>query len=594
MSSAAAEFSSPGLAEPVKVAARPPRYWPAIALVAAYWLGRLIVPLVIPGGFAHVFYLFWSPIFLGLLFLIWLLGLSRLAWTDRWWAGVCLLWGGVSAALLVDGSMRFGVYMYGLPVAITVMVLGLWLGRLEGTWWRRLLLAGLCVLAWSYYSLLRMDGVSGAFEPEFSWRWQPTAEQQFLANLPPAAKETPAIDELVATAADWPGFRGASRDGILHGVKLDRDWQAHPPKELWRRRVGPGWSSFAVIGNYAFTQEQRGKNEAVVCFDIRTGKEIWAHLDEARFEEPVGGAGPRATPTFDDGKLYTLGGSGRLNCLEAATGKPVWTRDMAADASAKPPAWGFSSSPLIHGGIVTVWAGGADGKSVMAYDAQTGKPKWSGGKGTHSYSSMHLATIGGREHLLSVSEFGVQAFDPADGSLLWEHEWQEGGVFRCIQPMIVGDSQVLIGTGMSVGTRALTIEESKGWTATEAWTSKAFKPYFNDAVQHEGHAYGFDDQIFACIDVATGERRWKKGRYGSGQVLLIADSGLLLITTELTGEVVLVEANPDEHVELGKFKALTGKTWNHPVITGNKLLVRNDEEMACFELALEEAGQEPQ
>jgi outer membrane protein assembly factor BamB len=156
-----------------------------------------------------------------------------------------------------------------------------------------------------------------------------------------------------------------------------------------------------------------------------------------------------------------------------------------------------------------------------------------------------------------------------------------------IQPLIVGDSQVLIGTGMSVGTRALTIEETKGWNATEAWTTKAFKPYFNDAVQHEGHAYGYDDQIFACIDLATGERRWKKGRYGCGQVVLVADSGLLVVVTEKTGEVVLLEANPNEHVELGKFPALTGKTWNHPVIAGNKLLVRNGEEMACFELKLE-------
>ena len=368
--------------------------------------------------------------------------------------------------------MRMGMLMYALPVAITAAVVWLVVMRGGSNWFVRGGLATLAVLSWGYYALLRVDGIDGNLAAEQSWRWEPTAEEEYLLELtnvstspeaaagdaaPAPSSEPPEgapVEALVATAADWPGFRGAKRDGILHGVKLDRDWNAHPPKEVWRRRVGPGWSSFAVVGDRAFTQEQRGDQEAVVCLDLKTGSEIWKHQDEARFEEVVAGAGPRATPTFDQGKIYSLGGSGRLNCLDAATGKRIWTQDMAADAKAKPPMWGFSSSPLVAQGIVTVFAGGADGKSTLGYDAETGDLKWSGGKGKHSYSSPHLASWSGSEQVLLISDFGLEAFDPASGKILWEHDWFQQEMFRVVQPLIVGD-QVLIGTGMGVGTRSV-------------------------------------------------------------------------------------------------------------------------------------------
>jgi outer membrane protein assembly factor BamB len=597
-------------APPAKPAApvRTPRLWPALVIVLAYWIGWVVVTYVIDHPFAQFMYYFYGPMAVVLAMLVWWLGFGRQTWLDTLWGIGCIAAYGGMATVLGHPSMRFGMLMYALPVAITATVVWLVIMRGTSSWLVRGGLAVVCLLTWGYYTLLRVDGINGNLAAAKSWRWEPTAEDEYLLQLTSvstgsanptapagtdaAAESTERVEttpaaELVATSADWPGFRGPQRDGVLHGVKLDRDWNAHPPKELWRRRVGPGWSSFAVIGDRAFTQEQRADQEAVVCFDVKTGREIWAHQDKARFEEVVAGAGPRSTPTFDQGKLYTLGGSGRLNCLDATTGKVVWTHDMAADAAAKPPAWGFSSSPLVAHGIVTVFAGGPNGKSTLGYDVATGKIKWSGGKGKHSYSSPHLASWSGSDQVLVISDFGLEAFDPESGKVLWEHDWIQQEMFRVVQPLIAGD-EVLVGTGMGVGTRALKVEGGGGsWQVEEAWTSKELKPYFNDAVERAGFAYGFDGPIFTCIDLATGKKQWKQGRYGHGQVLLVADSGLLVVVTEEAGDIVLLEANPDKHVELARVKALGGKTWNHPVITGDKLLVRNGEEMACFELALE-------
>lgn len=569
------------------LAEKRPRLWPAIALAAAYWIGRAILTVFFPGTFSLFLYLFWSPMVLGVAILLWLLILSRMTWADRGWSALWLIGGGLAASALADKTMQFGMLMYALPVAVTALAVWMLASRPHGGWLNRLALAIVLVAAWGYFTMIRMDGIDGALTPEFSWRWDETAEQRFLAKQAKASNSKPI--ELITTDHDWPAFRGPERDGVVRGIQISNDWDAHPPRELWRKLVGPNWSSIAVIGDYGFTQEQRGDDEAVVCFEIKTGKEVWAHQAPARFWEVVAGAGPRATPTFDNGKLYAQGASGRLDCLDAATGKPLWTQDIAKDANTKPPQWGFSGSPLLVQGVVITYAGGKGGKTLLAYDAETGEPRWQAGEGTHSYSSPHPWTSNGEEQVLLVSDFGLQSFDPANGKVLWENKWFLEGMFRVVQPLITDDSSILVGTGMGNGTRQVKVHPASDgkWTVEEGWTSKDIKPYFNDYVQHDGHLYGFDGDIFTCIDLETGERTWKKGRYGNGQALLVADSGLLLIVTENTGELVLLEANPDEHIELAKLKALSGKTWNHPVLTGNKLLVRNGEEMACYELAIE-------
>jgi outer membrane protein assembly factor BamB len=612
-----------------------PRLWPALALVTAYWLAWAIMTVFFPATFSQFLVLFWSPFVLSAGILVWWLFFSRQPLPDRLWGIGCLIVVGIAVKYLVHSSMGMGLIMYATPVAITAVILTLAFMRVavgreanHGRWARWLALAAASVLAWGYFTLIRVDGVTGNLQAERSWRWSPTAEDKFLAERRSQAgtkssdetdqSAAPASVELVATAADSPEFRGANRDGHLRNVDLNADWTAQPPTELWRKRVGPGWSSFAVVGHHVYTQEQRGEAEAVICLHLATGEEIWSHEDKRRFYEVVAGAGPRATPTFHQGKVYSLGGGGVLNCLDAATGKVVWTRDIAADAGTKPPQWGFSSSPLVAHGIVTVFAGSNpdttaktdtdvfaalrtdtsdkkeeatnDGKKpkkkigLLAYDALSGEPRWAAGRGAHSYSSPQILKVAGQEQLLMVSDYGLEAFDPASGRLIWDHEWNLKEMFRVCQPHVVGDSQVLIGTPMTEGTRLLTVaKEGDAWSVKEEWTSKDLKPYFNDFVRLGNYLYGLDGDILVCIDLATGKKKWKKGRYGHGQVLLIGNQGRMLVISD-KGEAILTEVSPEGLVERGKFQAINGKTWNHPVIAVGKLLVRNGEQMACFDL----------
>ena len=576
------------------VLARQPRLWPPLVLVVLYWTGWAVTNFGLSGTFTQFLYLFWTPLLLALLTIAWWLTFSRLPWLDRLWGIGCLVGGAGLAVLLGHKTMAeppvpIGMLMYAMPVAITAMIVWLAISPPRQTTLVRLGLVVASLVAWGYFTLVRIDGINGSFAAERSWRWESTPEDRYLASLPAASARPEALSLPEISASDWPEFRGAARDGVLRGVKLESDWQAHPPKLLWRRNVGPGWSSFATVGDIAFTQEQRGEQEAIVCFDVATGEEHWAFAEKARFYEVVAGAGPRATPTLSGGKLYTQGASGKLTCLDAATGKPVWSRDIAADAGlANPPQWGFSSSPLITDGAVITFAGGKDGKSVLAYDAATGEPKWNGGKGTHSYSSPQLYSSGGVDQVLMLSDQGLESFDPQTGTLVWEHPWFLEGMFRVCQPHVLADDSILISTGMGMGTKLLTVaRDGPTWQVAEKWFSKDFSPYFNDCVSHEGYLYGFDGAIFVCVDLATGKKQWKKGRYGHGQVLLVADQGLLVVISEEEGELILLEANPQQLVEHGRLPALKGKTWNHPVITGNLLLVRNAEEMACFELARE-------
>jgi hypothetical protein len=397
-----------------------------------------------------------------------------------------------------------------------------------------------------------------------------------------AAAETsgaPAADGAAARpAAAWPGFRGPGRDGVVRGVRIATDWTASPPVELWRRAIGPGWSSFAVRGGRIYTQEQRGDDEVVACYDAATGEPVWMHGDGARFWESNAGAGPRATPTLSDGRVYSLGGTGILNALDAGDGAVVWSRDAAADTGAKLPVWGFAGSPLVVGDVVVAAASG----TLAAYDVAGGEPRWLGAAGGEGYSSPHLVTLGGVPQIVQLSGEGAVGVAPADGEVLWEHRWKG---YPIVQPGVTADGDLLLSVTDHSGLRRLAVGRgSGGWSAEERWTSSGLKPYFNDFVVHEGHAYGFDGGILAAIDLADGERTWKGGRYGHGQLVLLADQGLLLVLSE-KGELALVAASPDGFRELARHPAIEGKTWNHPVVAGDLLLVRNGEEMVAFRLA---------
>ena len=599
--------------------ARPLRLWPAVVLAGLL----LAINLVIPLFFAEAAPLavMAGPV-VTLLVAVWWIFFSRVPMRERLGALVLIAVALYATSRLLHVSIATSMMGYMFPIfalpimAMTLVAWSLLAGRLTERA-RRVALVVMIVAAAGAWALVRTDGFNGSFDFDFAWRWSKTAEERLLAQakdeLPaaPKAAAAPAVAETPATAAppavttsaaaatpaaattsapapsapapavlaaDWPGFRGSARDGIVRGVAIDTDWTKSPPVELWRRPIGPGWSSFAVRGDAIYTQEQRGNDEVVSAYSLKTGKPLWRHQDPARFWESNGGPGPRSTPTLANGRVYTLGATGIVNALDAGTGAVIWSHNAAKDTGASVPDWGFSGSPLVAGDLVIVPTSGV----MVAYDVSTGARRWIGPEGNAGYTSPQLMTIDGVQQVVFLNGTGLTGVGIADGKPLWQHEWKG---YPIVQPSQTPDGGLLISVDQSSGTRRIAVTRDGGaWKVAERWTTNGLKPWYNDFVVHKGHAYGFDGTILSCIDLADGTRKWKGGRYGGGQLVLLAEQDALLVISE-EGGLALVSATPDQFKEIGRAPAITGKTWNHPVVAGDTLLVRNGEEMAAFRLA---------
>jgi outer membrane protein assembly factor BamB len=593
-----------------------------VAIAVMLMLARFVLPVVKPdaGGFAIL-----GGVAGAVLIVLWWLFFSRAPWMERVGAVALMIVAIFVTLPIVHESVRGGMMGMMLPIsAVPIMAVALvaWAAgtRRLATAPRRIALVATILLSCGVWTLLRTDGITGTGLSQLAWRWSETHEQQLLRandtvldsvrSAPPTLPavpetETPealpgvtngnaavpsaleAVNEesdptTTDSAADWPGFRGPGRDGIIPGVRIKSDWASSPPVEMWRRAVGPGWSSFAVHGDLLYTQEQRGEDEMVACYKVSTGEPVWQHRDPVRFWESNGGAGPRGTPTLSNGRVYTFGATGVLNALDARTGAVVWSRNVANETNTAVPGWGFASSPLIVDDLVIV----AADATLVAYDVATGHRRWVGPAHVGSYSSPHRTTIKGIPQVLLLGGVGATSIAPADGTVLWEYSWQGGAI---VQPAVTMEGNILINTlGGSGGNgvrRIAAAHGPAGWTVEERWTSNGLKPFFNDFVVHEGHAFGFDGSILASIDLADGKRKWKGGRYGNGQLVLLPDQDLLLVISE-EGELALVGATADQFRELARFRALDGKTWNHPALVGDVLLVRNGQEMVAFRLSL--------
>ena len=561
------------------------RLWRGVAAVCVQWLCWIAVPLAAPGpvtGFIAMI----GGLVGGLVVAVWWAFLSRAPRPDRFgfiaFAAVSLL----VASRLVDESIASGMMgmllaLYALPVVSLAIVASAAGTRRLAAKTRRTAMAATILLSCGVWTLLRSDGITGAGEAEFRWRWTKTTEQLFLETRGDDGDSRPAIHPATSAGGDWSGFRGRDRDGTVRGVRIETDWKASPPALLWRQRVGPGASSFAVGNGRLYTQEQIGDDEAVTCYALDTGELVWMHSDEARFWDSHAGPGPRATPTLSGNRVYALGATGILNALDAGDGTVLWSRNAATDTGAAVPDWGFAGSPLTVGDLVVVAASG----TLAAYDRASGEPRWFGPSGRGSYSSPHPLTVDGEAQILLMSTSGLTSVATADGRVLWEHAWPSGD--RIVQPAAVRDGDLLVAEGNGFGLRRIAVTHDAGeWRIAEQWESTRLKPYFNDFVVHQRHAFGFDGSILACMDIENGARKWKGGRYGHGQLLLLADQNLLLVLSE-SGDLVTVSATPDRFEEVARHPGIKGKTWNHPALAGDILLVRNSEEMAAFQLALE-------
>jgi len=487
--------------------------------------------------------------------------------------------------LIQDAPHQTQNLQTGLLVLSTLALLLLWvllLSRLR--WYRRFLLSGGVIgLLGLLAASVEIRGVTGDLFPVVEWRWTKPTSQSLSANQ--ATVESASLPELTDLSIAYPQFCGPDRNSRLSGIQLAQNWKSQPPELLWRQPIGPAWSGFAIVGQYAVTMEQRGESEMVTCYHLLTGDLLWSHSDEAHYMTVLAGEGPRSVPTIVGERVFTLGASGVLNCLRLADGSPIWSRNIVEENEASVPGWGLSCSPLVIEGKVIVSAGGDKGRSLIAYDAESGEPIWSGGDDDNGYSSPVLATIEGVRQVLIFNGPGVKSHDFESGEVLWGYDWH-GKAARITMPVPISEGRVLISTGY--GTRSELIEasldESGSWSATQIWESKRLKSKFANIVVQDGSIYGLDDGIFVCLDLATGERLWKRGRYGHGQMILVGD--LLLVMAE-SGEIVLLDPNPEEHRELTRFAVLDGKTWNPPALAGEYLLVRNDKEAACYRLPVE-------
>ncbi len=336
-----------------------------------------------------------------------------------------------------------------------------------------------------------------------------------------------------------------------------------------------------MVGPWAFTQEQRGDWEMVTCYRLDTGDLVWSQRHETRYHSTIGGDGPRATPTVANGQIFTLGATGTVSCIEL-NGELVWRRDLVAEMDASLLEWGNSCSPLIYGDQVIVSVGGT-GQALCALSIDDGSTSWCAGDDVASYCSPSLLELDGHEQIVILQASSVAGYDPIKGVQIWSSPWSNAQP-NVAQPLKVSANQILVSSGYGVGSKLFSLKYGDPWQVTEEWRSPRMKAKFTNLVIVDSYVYGLDDGTLSCLSLADGSRVWRGQRYGHGQVLLV---GRTLLVLAENGEVALVRASPDQFDELTRFTAIEGKTWNSPTLAGTKLLVRNGQAAACYELALQ-------
>lgn len=439
-----------------------------------------------------------------------------------------------------------------------------------------------------FLGAVKVVEVSGDMVPRFGWRWQPTVDFGLKAE-----RGTGDPISLAEGVLDFPSYLGVNGNGFVDTVNLATDWSKLKP--VWRQPIGAGWSGFAAVNRYAVTMEQRGELEQVTCYDVHTGKLTWQNSLEVRHETTLGGVGPKCTPTIAKGRVYAVGGTGVVRCLDGRNGDLVWQVDIPAlvkitrEEEASQIAWGRSNSPLAVDDLIVVPAGGpVDGPnhSLIAFDAVNGKERWRGGDRNPSYASPVVATIDGVRQIVSVNEDNITGHSISDGSVLWEVEWlgKSNANASTSQPHVLEEG-LLITKGYGAGVALFDISKSAGKWKTELRYQKAryLKTKLTSAVVRDGYAYGLSDGIMQCVRVNDGKLMWKGGRYGHGQILCVRDK---LVVLSDKGVLYLLAASPEGLEVYGKVAAIEGKSWNTLCLYGRFLLVRNSQEAACFELPI--------
>lgn len=379
----------------------------------------------------------------------------------------------------------------------------------------------------------------------------------------------------------WINFWGPNFDGKYDQTPVRTNVDEQPWDIVWKQPIGGGYASFVIAKGVAYTIEQRREEEVVTAYDITNGNELWNYAWDAFFQEAMGGDGPRATPVWDDDKIYALGANGHFMCLNAETGDLIWDTNILEQHDANNIMWGMSASPLVIGDLVIAIPGGRSDSMMVAYDKLTGEQRWSAFNDTIKYSSPFKATILGVEQIVFTSQDRVMGVSPEDGALIWEYRYEKkSGIDHKIgQPIVVGEDQIFVSSGYGYGCDFFkVIQDGDGFKTEQIWKNRNMKNRFSSPIFWEDHFYGLDESVLVCLDM-EGKRKWKGGRYGHGQIVMAG--GHIIVLSE-QGDITLVEATPEKHNEIASMDVIAGKTWNFPALSDGYLMVRNANEMACL------------
>lgn len=383
----------------------------------------------------------------------------------------------------------------------------------------------------------------------------------------------------------WWQWRGPKRDGISIEKGLLETWPEKGPAEMWRRSLGGGFSGIAVYDNRLYTMYTNGYDEYLVCLDAFSGKRIWKSRIDRNYVDPLGGDGPRSTPTVDGKRAYCVSAEGRFAAVDIATGKLLWSHDFVDDFAGKVPRWGYCISPLVYGENVLVEIGGQADNLIAAFDAISGELVWQKHDGAAGYSSPILTTLNTTEQALFFSGDKLIAVNPVSGDKYWSFKWHTEYNVNSATPIIIAPNKVFISSGYDKGSALVEISRDNGkFAAKEIWQTRKMKNHFSTSIFHQGFIYGFDNGVFKCLDVETGKETWRQKGHGKG-ALIFADGHFIILSDR--GKLTLVKPSPEKYQEISRVQVLTGTCWTTPTLTGGKLFLRNQREIVALNLTAE-------
>ena len=383
-------------------------------------------------------------------------------------------------------------------------------------------------------------------------------------------------------ADDWPQWRGANRDGKVSGFKAPATW----PKELtqkWKVTVGRGVATPALVGEKLYVFARQGEDEVTLCLNAGDGKEVWR--DKYAAQAVTGPAnrypGPRSSPAVADGKVVTLGVGGVLSCLDAASGKLVWRKDPFPKVV---PRFFTSMSPIIVDGMALGHLGAAGNGALIAYELSSGNEKWRWAGEGPEYASPTLLTVGGVKQIVTLSEKSIVGIGAADGKLLWKLPFVPvRRAYNSATPIV--DGQTVIYTGGGRGTKAVKIEkQGDGFAARELWSNPDLATQFNTPVLKDGLLFGLSNRnnLF-CINAQTGKTAWTdstaRGRGGFGAIV---DAGSCLLALPSDSELLVFKPSDKQYEELARIKVAETATHAYPVISGNRMFVKDQDSVALL------------